>query len=59
MSLKDTFRDEREAYVSKSNDASRPFKVIKPKGYLHRVLNYYTTEKAAKRAARRWNNLNC
>jgi len=50
---------EREAkVVHDKRDASRPWIVLKPRGYLNRVLNYYTTEEAAKRACRRWNRNN-
>ena len=37
-------------------DTSRPFVAIKPKGYLNPVIGHYSTMKAAKQAAKRFNN---
>lgn len=36
-------------------DTARPFVAIKPKGYINPVIGHYTTMKAAKAAAKRFN----
>lgn len=36
-------------------DATRPFVALKPEGFLNRVIGHYSTMKAAKAAAKRWN----
>ncbi len=51
--------DELEAkVVHDKRDVLKPWIVLKPRRFLFRVLNYYATEEAAKRACRRWNNKN-
>lgn len=59
MPFRDHDADEHEAkVVCDKRDAARPWIVLKPRSYLNRVLNYYPTEEAAKRACRRWNRIN-
>jgi hypothetical protein len=36
-------------------DTSRPFVAIKPRGYINPVIGHYSTMKAAKQAAKRFN----
>ena len=45
-------RTDRKAYML---DAARPFVAVKPEGYLNRVIGHYSTMKAAKQAAQRFN----
>ena len=37
-------------------DSARPFVAVKPKGYLNPVIGHYASMKAAKRAAKRFND---
>lgn len=37
-------------------DTTRPFVAVKPKGYLNPIIGHYSTMKAAKEAAKRFNN---
>lgn len=46
-------RIERKAHVLYT---ARPFVAVKPKGYVGRVIGHYATMKAAKAAAKRWND---
>lgn len=39
-------------------DTARPFVAIKPKGYINPVIGHYTTMRAAKEAAKRFNERN-
>lgn len=36
-------------------DTTRPFVAVKPKGFLNPVIGYYDSMKAARAAAKRWN----
>lgn len=45
-------RTDRKACVL---DTARPFVAVKPKGFLNPVIGHYTTMKAAKQAAKRFN----
>lgn len=59
MPFQDHDANEREAkVVHEKRDATRPWMVLKPRGYLHRLLNHYETEAKAKRACNRWNKQN-
>lgn len=40
-------------------DTTRPFVAVKPKGYLNPVIGHYESMKAAKAAAKRWNEKGC
>ena len=37
-------------------DTTRPFIAVKPKGYINPIIGHYTTMKAAKQAAKRFND---
>lgn len=48
-------RTDRKACVL---DTARPFVAVKPKGYINPVIGHYATMKAAKQAAKRFNDAN-
>lgn len=48
--------DNRINRVAAVLDTARPFVVVKPKGYLNRVIGHYASMKSAKAAAKRFND---
>lgn len=47
--------DNRVTRVASVLDATRPFVAVKPVGHMNPVIGHYTTMKAAKAAARKFN----
>lgn len=48
--------DNRVDRVAAVLDTTRPFVAVKPKGHFNPVIGHYESMKAAKAAAKRWND---
>jgi len=51
-----TAHDNRIERKAATLDTARPFVAVKPRGYINPIIGHYSTMKAAKQAAKRFND---